>query len=700
MGLLTVGAMWFAAVGMGAWILDRSRSSSCFPSFWQRFVLSALVGWIVLSLATLLLGLVGLCNPLALGVLLISLAAWGLQGWAGIFRSASAAGRDASSPADFEFSRWVLVLLLLLYALAIPYALTPSIESDELRYHLAAPESYLDAGRIAYLPHQAMANFPFLMEMLYTMAMALQGTEAAHLIHLSFLESSAVLVALLSFLLIRFGSGASMRMAPRTRRTIASIAGVTFAAIPSVTVLGSWAFVDLGSVAYFLAVVYLGALALVGHRRPPAWLIGMMAGGAIGTKYSMLPLMALVAALFLLLDFRRIMGGYQRASSLRRYAMEAVLTAALIASPWMIKSALWTGNPVYPLAYGVLGGEDWSDDNAAFYSGKTAEKGYLPFARIAAARGEPRFPIDRLPGPLARGAEFLISPVTTSLQGGAFEGAVLGPMPLMAMALLGFGLLARWMPAARRPLSPRAPPLLQWVFGLIVVTWVFWFFTYQSYRILLPSLALIFAAAGWGAAAVLPGRATEKSRPFDSAPLSALIAGGALYSWLVTFVIIVAFKQPAPLPLALGFGTREQYLDSALSYYRSAGWLEVQTSPRRRALLIGEHRTLYFPPDVVASDWFDTPQPLPFIRATEDNEELLDMLLEADIGYICFNNDEMRKFASIYLDPRTAKSPRFSSREYARFRALMIDSRLRLVHRDERYDIFVYEIQPRETDSS
>ena len=76
---------------------------------------------------------------------------------------------------------------------------------------------------------------------------------------------------------------------------MAGFSGVAFAVIPSVTILSSWAFVDIATVAYFLAVVYLGALVFVKTKPPSAWLLGLMAAGAIGTKYSMIPLMGLVA---------------------------------------------------------------------------------------------------------------------------------------------------------------------------------------------------------------------------------------------------------------------------------------------------------------------------------------------------------------------------------------------------------------------
>jgi hypothetical protein len=111
-----------------------------------------------------------------------------------------------------------------------------------------------------------------------------------------------------------------------------------------------------------------------------------------------------------------------------------------------------------------------------------------------------------------------------------------------------------------------------------------------------------------------------------------------------------------------------------------------------RAILIGEHRTLYFDATVIASDWFDTPQPLPLIRETRNNDELLDRLIDRNIRYVYFNRGELLKYAARYFIPR------FTELEFARFDALVglssdrPDRRLSEVYRDENADIRIYEI--------
>jgi hypothetical protein len=131
-------------------------------------------------------------------------------------------------------------------------------------------------------------------------------------------------------------------------------------------------------------------------------------------------------------------------------------------------------------------------------------------------------------------------------------------------------------------------------------------------------------------------------------------------------------RKADAIAVALGFQPPDLYLKRNLNYYPAAQWLNAQAKPGEGALLIGEHRTLYFNLPLVASDWFDAPQPLPLIRASADNGQLLDRLLKAGIVYIFDNEDELNRYRAAYFRPR------FSQAEYARFEALMADPRLRL----------------------
>jgi hypothetical protein len=72
-----------------------------------------------------------------------------------------------------------LGLFTLIGALAPPAGL----EWDALSYQLAVPKIWLRAGRIFYLPWVSHSNFPFTLQMLYTLMLGVGSVSAAKLCH-------------------------------------------------------------------------------------------------------------------------------------------------------------------------------------------------------------------------------------------------------------------------------------------------------------------------------------------------------------------------------------------------------------------------------------------------------------------------------------------------------------------------------------
>lgn len=669
MALLTVAVMWFSAAGSGLALLAITGAEESLPSVWQRVAIGTLVGWTLLGLGALGLGLAGFCSRGALGGLLIAFALAAIWGWSGLVTAIFDSAGDISPSEMLSIPGGTAWIAAALYLIAIPYAATPAIESDELRYHLAAPEAYLEAGRIFYQPHQAFSNFPLLTEMLYMIAMALQGTEAARLVHLVFLETSAVFIALLAYLLIRLTPAARPLINSGAADSIAAMAGACFAAIPSALILSCWGFVDIASVAYFLGVIYLGALIVGPLRIPQPWLLGLFIGGAIGTKYSMIPLLAPIFGFLLLMALLLTRGRPRDIPALITYFIITGIIAALSAGPWLARNFVWTHNPVYPLAHGIFGGGEWGAENAGFWAAKNAEKGYR---------------LNVFSDPFNRAMEFLISPVTTSLFPDSFENHFLGPLPLMAMSLALFGWVALMLRTRIVRDSPRLTRVLIWIGFAGTGAWGLWFATFQSSRLLLPAFALIFALGGWGGAVLAVSIFSGEAGRAATSALRALLLAAILYSCAYSGAIVFAAK--APLPVALGLEPRENYLDRSINYHAMARWLAPKLSDQSKALLIGEHRTLYFPNAIVVSDWFDTPQPLPWIRATKNNDELFALLAKEKVRYVFFNLDELRKYAARYFEPR------FSKEEYRRFEQFMGDKRLHQIRKDDRRDIWIYEL--------
>ena len=62
---------------------------------------------------------------------------------------------------------------------------------------------------------------------------------------------------------------------------------------------------------------------------------------------------------FLFLSNRLLNKGFWR--GLKHLLVYYVFPAAILLSPWLIKSAILTGNPVYPFCYNIFGGPEWDE---------------------------------------------------------------------------------------------------------------------------------------------------------------------------------------------------------------------------------------------------------------------------------------------------------------------------------------------------
>jgi hypothetical protein len=132
-------------------------------------------------------------------------------------------------------------------------------------------------------------------------------------------------------------------------RAAALLATVT----PWVTMTASVAYVESGLILYTALAIAWMLRAHASDR--PAWrpmlVAGAAAGLACGVKMTALPIVCvplLVAHLWLLVgraDRRAWLGG----------EAVAVGVAILVLSPWLVRNAVWTGNPVFPLAMRTLG---------------------------------------------------------------------------------------------------------------------------------------------------------------------------------------------------------------------------------------------------------------------------------------------------------------------------------------------------------
>jgi len=339
----------------GLWIVPVLRLEGM-PLRWH-FLIGATAGLGGISLLVLLLGLAGALQS-GLWIALL-----GLFAVLGVIRVRILLGqREPEVVEDSKASHWSWMVLVPFLVLALLAASNPPgfIWAEEghgydvLEYHLQIPKEYLQAGRIAYVPHNVYANFPMNVEMLYLLAMIVHN-------HIIDLGTTANMIHLLLGALAVYAVWVIGReWSPRAGQ----IGAIALATVGWLGYLSGLAYVEHGML--FFGATASGALlkatAHPGHAASRRWLAlsGACSGLACGCKYTAAALIALPLAVALILSG----GGPWRKKGLDLSVY--LVTTGIAFSPWLVKNALMTGNPVFPLANRLFDGRPlgWSEEEA------------------------------------------------------------------------------------------------------------------------------------------------------------------------------------------------------------------------------------------------------------------------------------------------------------------------------------------------
>lgn len=416
-------------------------------------------------------------------------------------------------------------------ALTVIAALAPPAELDwdGLAYHLAVPKIYLAKQSIHYIPFMSHSNFPFLVEMLYTVGLSLGSVSIAKLFHFwMFIATAAAIYSL-----------CRRHLNART----GSLAALLFMTVPVIIWEAGIAYADIGTALY----VTLGVYAILNWRqsRNVSWLIvgGLAMGFALGTKVlAAVPLAVL--CLWALWASRNL-----------KPALTIGVIAILVGAPWYVKSFVYTGNPFYPFLYNIFGGRFWSAEAAEAYRG----------AQLVFGMGRSLGDLIILPwNATMNGALFFDDPDPArpklfSLIGPAF----LGLIPLTVLAKGG----------CRRLVGMAA---VVGVFGIA------WFVLMQQIRYMIPIIPLlaIMAAAGLYAA----NEHWRFGRHVANAFTAVAIASG-----MIVALILAIMAAPA----VFGIQDREDFLAENLDVYRAQAYVNDSTPEDAKIVLFEEVRGFY-----------------------------------------------------------------------------------------------------------
>ncbi len=209
-------------------------------------------------------------------------------------------------------------------ALTLISALAPATGWDACVAHLALPKDYVREGRIELIPGNEYSAYPQWAHCLFAYAFA-QGGESA--------------VMLLSWTFALMACAAAFDLGRRIEgRACGLIAAAILATSPIFLDQGGTASLDMAFCGFTLAA--LACFTAWHHERHSGWLLlsALLAGSSCGIRHTGY----IVCALLIVASF--VASGGQRKAAFVAFSFIS-LVAAL---PWLIRSAILVGNPVYP----------------------------------------------------------------------------------------------------------------------------------------------------------------------------------------------------------------------------------------------------------------------------------------------------------------------------------------------------------------
>jgi 4-amino-4-deoxy-L-arabinose transferase-like glycosyltransferase len=260
--------------------------------------------------------------------------------------------KGTTNPAHLHLINGVLIAAMAVLAGAVLIlGSVPPVDRDALTHHLAVPKLYLKSGGIHEIPSVPFSYYPMNLDLLYMLPMALGNDIFPKYIHFGFALLTAWLI--FDFLRRRIG-GVHYGLA----------GALLFLSLPVIIKLSTTVYVDLGLIFFSTAaVLQLLRWTETDFRLRHLVLAGIFAGLCLGTKVNgMLAVFLLTLGVPFVCrrSFRKNTqsdragtcghSGEEMGLKPLGWAIALAVIAAMIYSPWVIRNAIWTGNPIYPMA--------------------------------------------------------------------------------------------------------------------------------------------------------------------------------------------------------------------------------------------------------------------------------------------------------------------------------------------------------------
>jgi hypothetical protein len=484
----------------------------------------------------------------------------------------------------------VIAAFLLIGLLA---ALHPVWFYDVLAYHFGAPVQWLVDGGFVQNRFDVTSFVPSHFETLTTVAIAGGGYIGGQLLAFSTLP------------LLLAWAGASRSGSWRG----AQIARLLIVTAPVVLLTASQSKPDVGLMLYAAVAVDRSLTAARSLDPRDALLAGLFTGVCAATKYTAVPLVLAPSALLaMVLAARTHQGAPARALLLSLGGWAAGIL--LLVAPWLIRNAVWTGNPVYPGAFGWLDGPEWGEIQARLLAEDLHRRGL---------------------------ADLRPSDLWTVLWRTSFS-----PWPEAVERFGAFGVLGPaflWLlPAALWRIGDVRETRYTWlVVGVsLAISFTFvWVLRYAA--ILLPWFAVLIARGV---------RGTGRTRPAIVATAVVAVLGVAAN---LTCVLRESLARTNRMAVIAGGASHDQLLadlsrrhPTELATFPLMKRLE-QLEPGGRVMLVGDTVHAYLRVRHTHATALDPPAITPYLAASRTGVEIRDALVADGYSHILFNPGELQR---------------------------------------------------------
>jgi hypothetical protein len=593
----------------------------------EEVVFSAALGLGALSLLTFGLGLVGLFHRWLFWLLFLFLA---VILYPQIRAMANTLREGPILPTGTRLNRTLAIYLGFILILTFFRCLSPPTAWDSQVYHLTAPKLYLQAHRLPVDIDIPYLGFPPLLEMLFTAGLLLKGDIVARLIHYAY--GSLTLLALFAFARRYFN------------HKVAWFSMAIFYSVPSLVLISTWAYVDLGLIFYEFTAFY--ALMRWLEERDKRWLAltAILCGLAMGVKYTSV-ILPITLALIIALRARQE-GLKETAKTLLFFGLLTIM----VASPWYLKNFFSTGNPFYPFFFG---GTYWDEFRAWWYSRAGTGLAFTAPWRLLIAPWEM---------------------TVLGIQGTERYDATISPILLTVIPLLALV----W-----RKITPEERRVIGYALLVCLIQYLFWLYGVTQSALLVQTRLLfpIFSLL-----ALLAGYTVER--------LALLTRRAFSLQWFVTAVLLLAlglnalssalqFISDSPLRYVTGFESKESYLTRHLGlYYTTVVYINENLSPSAKILFLWEPRSYYCQRDCWPDALLDKFKHLTY--KYHDAEGIVEYLHREGVTHLLLYQTGLEVILEAQFDPITPE-------DVATLAALQEDY-LRLIH-DEGGAYLLYELK-------